>query len=405
MALIGFLGCWYLQSFSAAFARVELVPFQVVSNYDLAVLPLFILMATICFNTGLSSDLYDFAEKLVGRMPGGLAAATILGCGFFSAISASSPATATTMGLVAIPEMKRHKYSMSLTTGSIAIGGTLGPSIPPSSILILFGILTELSIGKLFTATIIPGVTQAIFYVIVIIIICTIYPNLGPRGPKHTFLERISSLKKCGEIIGLIALIIGGLVIGWFTPTEAGAIGAFGAIVFSLIRKRLSWEKFKKSLIETLETAGLVYLLLIGAYILMYFTTVTTIPRVLVSFVGNLALPPYLVMFIIIVGYLILGTVMDSLAMMMLTVPILYPVIVSMGFDGIWFGIIVCRVTEVAMVSPPIGLNLFVTQSIAGVPISTVYKGIIPFLIADIVQIGLLLAFPTIVLFLPSVMH
>jgi C4-dicarboxylate transporter DctM subunit len=285
MFLVGFSGLWYLISQGAAIAKIGLIPFETIASFELAVLPLFLLMAQVVFAAGLSRDLYNVAAKWLGHQRGGVAVATVGGCAGFAAVSASSLATAVTMGLVAIPEMKRLKYDPALSTGCVAAGGTIGQLIPPSAGLITYGIITQTSIGKLFMAGMVPGILEAIFYIVTIYILCTWRPSLGPPGPRYSFREKVGVFRSCGEIIGLIILVLGGLIIGWFTPTEAGAVGAFGAISFSLIRRRLNWEKFKHALLETMKTTGMLYGILIGAFLFKYFLAVTTIPVGLANFI------------------------------------------------------------------------------------------------------------------------
>jgi C4-dicarboxylate transporter DctM subunit len=330
--------------------------------------------------------------------------ATVGACAGFAAVSASSVATAATMGLVTLPEMKKYKYSPALATGAIAAGGTIGILIPPSSILIVYGIITETSIGKLFSGGMVPGILQAVFYITTIYILCRLNPAYGPRGPHFSLKEKFMAFISCGEIIALILLVLGGLIIGWFTPTEAGAVGAFGAIVFSLIRGRLNWPKFKQALFDTMKTTGMVYCIMIGAFIFNYFMAVTTIPLALADVVSGLSLPPLIIIILVILVYLFLGCIMDAGAMVLLTIPVFFPLILSLNFDPIWFGIIVTRVVEIGMITPPVGMNVYVIAGVApDVPMSTIFKGIFPFLVADAVHVGLLLLVPGIVLFLPSI--
>jgi C4-dicarboxylate transporter DctM subunit len=405
MAVVGYGGLWILISQGAAFAKMGLIPFEVVSSWDLATLPMFLLMAHVVFASGLSKDLYNIASKLIGHHRGGIAMATVGATGVFAAMSASSVATGVTMGLVAIPEMKKYNYNPGLATGCIAAGGTMGQMIPPSAGLITFGIIAQVSIGRLFIGGVIPGIIEALFYIIVIAIICRIKPDYGPPGPRFSFKERILSFKSSGEIIALVLLVLGGLVAGWFTPTEAGAVGAFGAIFFSLIRRRLIWSGFKRALAETMKTTGMLYGILIGAYLFKYFMAVTTIPVVLAEVVGGLPLPPLAIMALILVVYFFLGCVMDALAMILLTIPIFFPLAMQLGFDPVWFGVVLIAMTEVGMITPPIGMNVYAIAGIAPeVPITTIFRGILPFLAADIIRITLYLLIPGIVLFLPNLM-
>lgn len=405
MFLVGFAGLWLLISQSAAIVKIGLIPFEIMASFELAVLPLFLLMAQVIFAAGLSRDLYDVAAKWLGRFRGGVAIATVGGCAGFAAVSASSLATAVTMGLVALPEMKRLKYDPSLSTGCVAAGGTIGQLIPPSAGLITYGIITQASIGKLFLAGMIPGMLEAIFYMITIYILCLRKPELGPRGPKYSLKTKLASFTTCWEMICLIIVVLGGITIGLFTPTEAGAVGAFGAIVFSLIRKRLNWGKFKKAVIETMKTTGMLYGILIGAFLFKYFLAVTTIPALLADFVGNLALSPLIIIVLVMLVYVFLGCVMDALAMILLTIPVFFPLAMGLGFDAIWFGIIIVRMTEIGLITPPIGMNVYAISGIVPeVPVTTIFKGIIPFLIADVFHVALLLFFPGVVMFLPNLL-
>ncbi len=405
MFLVGFVGMWVLISQAAAIVKIGLIPFEIMASFELAVLPLFLLMAQIIFAAGLSRDLYDVAAKWLGRFRGGVAIATIAGCAGFAAVSASSLATAVTMGLVALPEMKRLGYDPSLSTGSVAAGGTIGQLIPPSAGLITYGIITQTSIGKLFLAGLIPGILEALFYMGTITVLCMRNPALGPRGPRYSMKERLASFVGCWEMIGLIILVLGGLVIGLFTPTEAGAVGAFGAIAFSMIRRRLTWVNFKKALVATMKTTGMLYGILIGAFLFKYFLAVTTIPTLLADYVGGLALPPMVIIVLVMLVYVGLGCVMDALAMILLTIPIFFPLAMGLGFDAIWFGIIIVRMTEIGLITPPIGMNVYAISGIVpDVPVTTIFRGVIPFLIADILHVALLLFVPAVVMFLPNLL-
>ncbi len=407
MALVGFVGTWFLISDVAAFTKLAVVPFQTVTDYSLAVLPLFILMAQVVFVSGMGRDLFNLASKWLGHKRGGVAMAAVAGSGVFAAVSASSIATATTMGLVSIPEMRRLKYDPALATGAVAAGGTMGVLIPPSGALIIYGILTETSIGKLFAAGIIPGILEALFYILVIGILCWWKPKLGPPAEKAPLGEKIKSLGGCGEIVALIIFVLTGLIIGWFTPTEAGAVGAFGAIIMCALRGRLTWDSFKTAIVETLKTTGMIYGILIGALIFNVFVAASTIPYVLSEFIGNMALPPHAILVMVLVLYFFLGCFLDVAAMTVLTIPIFFPLVVSLGFNPIWFGIIFVRMAEIAMITPPIGMNTFVIAGVVkemGIPMETVFKGIIPFLIADFLHVTLLILFPSLSLFLVKLM-
>ncbi|MBP1707567.1 MAG: dicarboxylate transporter, DctM subunit [Chloroflexi bacterium] len=406
MLLLGFVGFAYLVKLSGAIQILSTVPYNVISNYDYCVLPLFLLMAGVCLYSGLAKSLFRLVYTWIGRLQGGLAVATIGACAMFAAASSSSIATAVTIGVVAIPEMRSYKYDAALATGCVAAGGTLGILIPPSGILIIYGIITEQSISKLFVAGVIPGIVLAVMFMIMIYIRARLNPNLAPQGPRTSFKTKIVAVGQSFEMLALLLLVIVGLIIGWFTPTEAGAIGAFGAIVLSLIRRRLSWEGFKKSLIDSLRDTGMIFTIILGAFVFNAFLAVSTIPMEVATFVGNLGLPPLGIMIIIIFVYVILGCFIDTMSMVLLTIPIFFPVATSLGFNPIWFGIIIVLMCEISMITPPIGVNVFVIAGISrDIPMQTVFKGIIPFLAIELVFVALLVAFPQMALFLPSIGH
>lgn len=405
MGLIGLFGMVYLSGWGAGLNLVGTVPYTTFADYGLSVVPLFILMGSFCFYAGISKDLYDTVHSWLGQFRGGLSMATVGACAGFAAVSGSSLATAATMGTVALPEMKRYKYDPALATGSIAAGGTIGILIPPSVIMIIYGVLTEQSIGKLFLAGFIPGVLEAIFYIGVIYIICRINPLMGPPGPRTSFMEKIVSLKGTWIVLALFVLVIGGIYLGVFSPTEAAGVGACGAFIFALARRRLNWQNFKASVVETIKTTAMIFVIMLGAMILGYFLAVTRLPFELAAFIGGLPVSPYIIMVLILFLYLILGCVMDALAMILLTVPIFFPLAMALGFDPIWFGIIIVRVVEMAAITPPVGLNVFVIKGVAkDVPLYTIFRGIFPFLMADICHVALLMAVPQVVLFLPGFM-
>ena len=405
MGLVGFLGIVYLTGWEAAFSVLGAVPYSAFGNYDLSVAPLFILMGSFCFHAGLSKDLFDTVHKWLGHFRGGLAMATVGACAGFAAVSGSSLATAATMGTVALPEMKRYKYDPQLATGAVAAGGTIGILIPPSVILIIYAVLTEQSVGKLFLAGFIPGVLEALFYIGVIFIICRIRPEMGPPGPKTSFMAKIKSLTGTWIVILLFLIVIGGLYFGVFSPTEAAGVGAGGAFIFALARRRLNWQNFKESLYATTKTTAMIFAILLGAMIFGYFLAITRLPFELADFMVGLPLNRYIIIIIILIFYLFLGCVMDAMGMILLTVPILFPVAQSLGFDAIWFGIIIVRVFEMASITPPVGLNVFVIKGVAkDVPMGVIFRGIIPFLMADFVHVAFLIAVPQIALFLPNLM-
>lgn len=404
MGLVGFCGFAYIIGFDAALGLLKTVPYATFSQQSLSVIPLFILMGSFCFSAGISEDLYRGIHKWLGHLRGGLATATVVACACFAAISGSSLATVATMGKVAMPEMRRYNYSAALATGAIAAGGSMGILIPPSVILIIYGIITEQSIGKLFLAGFIPGLLEGIFYIITIRVITGRDPKAGPRGPEAPFREKIVALRSTWEVAILFLVVIGGIYLGWFTPTEAAGVGAFGAFLLTVIRKKLNRTSFVKSLVDTSMTSGMLFAIILGAMILGYFLSVTRLPHELATVVSTLPVNRYVVLILILITTLVLGCVMDSMAIVLLTIPVFYPLILELGFDPIWFGILVVRVTEMGLITPPVGLNVYVIKGISGTPMKTVFKGIYPFLIADLCEIVLLIAFPQITLFLPNLM-
>jgi tripartite ATP-independent transporter DctM subunit len=405
MGLIGFLGMAYIGGWGAALGLVGNVPYTTFASYDLSVVPLFILMGSFCFYAGISKDLYDTVHSWLGQLRGGLAMATVAACAGFAAVSGSSLATAATMGTVALPEMKRYKYDPALATGCVAAGGTIGILIPPSIGLVIYGVITEQSIGKLFLAGFIPGVLEALFYMATIYILCKLNPLMGPPGPRTSFKHKILALRGTWMVLLLFVLVIGGLYFGVFSPSEAAGVGACGAFIFALLRRRLNWLNFKDSLLETIVTAAMIFVIILGAMILGYFLAVTRLPFELANLISGLALNRYIILVIILLFYILLGCIMDSLAIILLTVPIFFPLILALGFDPIWFGIIIVRVTEIGLITPPVGLNVYIIKGVAkDVPMYTIFRGIVPFLMADICHVVLLVAVPQLALFLPGFM-
>lgn len=406
MAVVGLLGMTFLNGANAGLNLFKTVPYATIANYGYIIVPLFILMGNFCFHAGVSKELYHTVRTWLGQLRGGLAMATVAACAGFAAVSGSSLATAATMGTVALPEMKKYKYDPTLATGAISAGGTIGILIPPSIVLVIYGILTETPIGTLFIAGVIPGILEALFYIATIYILCKRNPALGPPGPPTTMTEKIVSLKGTWTILVLFTVVIGGIYLGVFSPTEAAGIGAAGALSLALLRKRISWGGFKDSLSDTLKTSGMIFTILIGAMIFGYFLAVTRLPFELASAVSELNVGRYYILAAILVVYLILGCMMVPMAMLILTLPIVFPLIVDQGFNPIWFGIITVRIFEIAQITPPVGINVFVIKGVADdVSMGTIYKGIFPFFIADLLHLALLIAFPQIVLFLPGLME
>jgi tripartite ATP-independent transporter DctM subunit len=405
MALVGFVGFAVLGSLNPSFSILGMEPFKIGATYSLTVIPLFILMGQFANYSRMGFEIYQTVYRWLGFLPGGLSMATIGACGGFAAISGSSLAGAATMGMVALPEMKRFEYDDSLATGCIAAGGTLGILIPPSTVMIIYGILTEQPIATLFIAGILPGILLCALFVLTIYIMAKLKPALGPPGPKFTMKERIYSLKDTWSILCLFLLVIGGLYTGWFTPTEAAGVGAFGAFVITIIKKKLTWSNLTSSLGETIRTTAMVFLILIGAHIFGYFLTISQIPEQLSSLATEAGLNRYVILSMLILAYIILGCFMEGLAIMVLTIPIVYPMVLEMGFDPIWFGVIITLVMEMSLITPPVGINVFIISGISkDVPMYTIFRGILPFWFAMLVCIILIVIFPQIALYLPLTM-
>jgi tripartite ATP-independent transporter DctM subunit len=403
MALVGLAGLLIISSPDAAFALVSRDFWGTFSSYNLSVLPMFVFMGSIAFYSGISGRLYNVAYKFVGQFRGGLALATVFACALFGAMCASTIAAAAAMGKVTIPEMDKYGYDKSLSTGCVAAAGTLAILIPPSGILIIYGILIEESIGKLFAAGIIPGILLTILLALTVFIVVRVKPGLAPAGQKTTWTERFKSLSGVTEMIILFVFVMGGLFLGWFTPTEAGAAGAAGALLIALTRRSITWKGLLAALDETARLTAMVYLIIAAATLFGKFMALSQIPAALAQWVNALPLPPTVIIVLIMVGYLVGGCFMDSLPMITLTVPILYPVILDLGFSSIWFGIIIVLVVEMGAITPPVGINVFTIKGIApDVPLGTIFKGIFPFLGAIVVCTVLLIIFPQIVLFLPQ---
>lgn len=405
MALVGFAGFSIIASVPAAFDMVAKEIYNTFTSYSLSVIAMFVWMGFLAYYSGIGTRMYIFAYKLVGHLPGGLAMATQVACGVFGAICGSNTATAATMAAISLPEMKKYKYDMSLATASIAAGGVLGVMIPPSVIFILYGMSTEQSIGSLFMAGILPGILLMFLYMGVIYILTLRNPALGPPGEKSSWKERISALKGgLGEAFVVFAISVGGLFAGWFTPTEAGAVGAGGVLAVSLLGKRLSWDLLKKSLADTTRTTAMIMLMIAGAIIFGRFMAVSRVPFELANWVGSLPLPPFAIMGMVMFIYLILGCFIDALALILLTIPIFYPVVVgTLGYDPIWFGVIVVLVVAMGVITPPVGMNVYIIKGIAPeIPLEVIFKGVWPFIMAIIVCIILLMIFPGIATFLPS---
>lgn len=403
MAFVGFVGFAYLSGSEPALSILAQDIFEQFSSYPLSVIPMFILMGSFAFASGISDRLYKTTYTWVGSLRGGLTIATVLACAGFAAICGSTAATAATMGKIALPEMKKYNYDDTLAAGTVASAGTLGVMIPPSTVLIVYGILVEESIGKLFVAGILPGIILALFFVAVVAILCFRNPALGPSGEATTWTAKI---KATGGIIWaflLFLLAIGGLFLGWFSPTQAGSIGAGGALLIGLIRRKLTWKTFFEAGKDGLLTGCMVLFIITGATVFGHFLAISTIPFKLADWVGNLPIPPMAIMSIIIFIYFVGGFFMDSMALIVVTVPIFYPIVQTLGFDPIWFGVIIVLTGEMGVITPPVGVNVFVIKGIApDIPLNTIFKGIFPFLYALIILTIIIMFIPQIATFLPS---
>ena len=406
MALVGYLGFGIIISWSAASSLIIRDFYATFSSYNLTVVPLFVLMGQVAFHSGISGRLFNSANKFFGHLPGGLAIATIGACAGFSAVSGSTSATAATMASVALPEMKKFKYDPALATGVVAAGGSLGILIPPSTIFIIYGIMTEQSIGELFIAGVIPGILLSLFFIISILIWTRFNPEIGPRAPRSSWNERIKSLSGIIETLILFVLVMGGLFAGFFTPTEAAGIGASGTIVIALAGRRLSWQGFVRALYDTTRISCMIFVVVAGATVFGHFLAVTQIPANIGSFVADLQFHPMIIMGFIIVIYLFLGCLMDSLAMIMLTIPIIYPVVLAMGYDPIWFGVVIVVIAEMGVITPPVGINAYVVAGVArDVPLHLIFRGALHMLYAMLALAVLLLVFPKLATFLPQLIR
>jgi len=406
MLMVGFLGYCYLTTTQAGLTKLGIDPYATASAYSLSVIPLFVLMGMFLSYGGLGRDLYQAVDAWMGHLRGGLAIATIGACAAFAAVSGSTTATAATMGTVALPEMKRYNYKDSLATACVAAGGTLGILIPPSVILILYGVLTEEPIGKLLIAGILPGILQAVLFTVTIYLQVRQNPSLAPLHPEAAFREKLVSLRKVWPVPALFLLTMGGIYFGVFTPTEGSAVGAFGAFIFFLATGQFSRKNLIGSLDQAARTTAMIFIIVIGATVFGHFLAVTKIPFELSGFIAGLGVSRYVVMALILFLLMVLGCFMEGIAILVLTMPILYPLVTGFGFDGVWFGVIMVVMLNIGLVTPPVGVNVYVTAGVAkDVPLMTIFRGVIPLLIAMIVCAILLVAFPQIVTFLPSLMH
>ena len=409
---VGFFGFAFVHpnGFDAAISVAGQQVLDLALNFQFSVLPLFILMGVFVARAQLSDDLYETSNKWLGHFRGGLAMATVAACGGFAAVSGSSAATAATMAKVAVPSMRRFKYSDSFSAGTVAAGGTMGILIPPSGALIIYGLLTEEDVAKLFMAGVVPGLVTVIAYISVIRLVTAIWPHAGPPGERASWNERWRSLYKVWGVLFLFLLIMGGIFLGVFTSTEAGGIGAVGALVFAIIRRKMSWRIFVNSLIEGARTTAMIFTVAFGALILNQFVNISGMPEDVLRFIEGLEATPLQVVLVIMAFYVILGMFIEGIAMIFLTVPIFVPVISQLGFEFhdvlIWWGIVLVMVVEVSLITPPIGLNVFILKSmLPEVPLTSIFKGIAPFFCADLVRLAIVVFFPPVALWLPSIMY
>jgi len=403
MALVGFVGFGCLNGPGPALNLLAQDLYDSFSSYPLSVIPMFILMGSFAYAAGISQRLYSTAYTWVGQFRGGLTIATVLACSGFAAICGSTAATAATMGRIALPEMRKYGYDNALATGTVAAAGTLGILIPPSTVLIVYGLLTEESIGKLFVAGILPGVLLTLLFVATVALLCRRNPGVGPSGPRTSWSQKIRSATGIAPAAFLFVMTIGGLFLGWFSPTQAGAIGAGGALGIGLMRRQLSWKGFIDSGLDALRTGCMVIFIIAGATVFGHFMAVTMIPFLLAEWVGNLPISPMAIMGIIVAIYFLGGFFMDSMALIVVTIPIFFPVVQRLGFDPIWFGVIIVLTGEMGVITPPVGVNVFVIKGIMpDIPLEIIFRGIMPFLLALIVFTMILMMVPQIATFLPS---
>jgi len=405
MFLVGFLGLWIIDGWNVAAGLLASETFTLASKPELVVIPLFILMGNIATATGMSRQLYDAAYSMIGHVRGGLASATIIGCGGFAALSGSSVASALTMGKVSLKEMDRYNYDPRLSTGSVAAGGTLGILIPPSSGFVIYAILTEQSIGRLFMAGVLPGLLLLSFFVLTVLLLCLFRPELGPRGPRTTLDEKRRSILGALPIFVLVLVTIGGIYRGFFSPEEAAGVGAGLAVLYGLVTRTLSFRALSSAVKDSVSTTATVMLILIAAHLVIPFLALSHITETVGNFLDALNLGILGTLLFILLVYLVLGCFLEGFAMLVLTLPIFFPVILELGIDPIWFGVLVVLTLEMGLISPPVGINVFIVKSVApDVPLGQIFRGVLPFWLAMIVALAVLIAFPQISLFLPNTM-
>lgn len=403
--LVGFLGLMALTDWEVATAAMGFLPYPLATMYSLTVIPMFLLMGYLAYYTGMTRDIFSTAQTWVGHLPGGLAITTVLGCAGFAAASGASTASAAVMSKVAIPEMRRYNYDPKLAGGVVAASGTLAVLIPPSGVLVIYAIIVEQSVGALLIAGILPGILSALIYALMIYIRVRLNPGLGRPSPPTSLREKLISLRGVSGVLLIFIVVIGGIYTGVFTPTEAGGAGAFAVLLLGLLLRRLTWSNFKMALVETGRTTVMLFIIVVGVLIFMRVLALSGVTAVFIEFAVGLPLPPMAILISILLIYVVLGMFLTAVSMMMLTLPLVFPVIVALGFSPIWFGIIVVKMCELCLITPPIGLNVYAVHSGAkDIPLEDIFRGIWPFFFMDILTIGVLIAFPEITLFLPNLM-
>ena len=401
MAFTGILGLWIVEGPIPTMAHAALIPWEHGRDFIFVAVPLFVLMGQLFYHAGLASDLYESLQKWVGRVPGGMAIASVLACGGFGAVTGSSIATVATMGTIVMPEMRRFKYDSRLATGALAASGTLGILIPPSLIFIFYGVMTETSIGALFIAGIVPGAITALMFSLIILIRCALNPALGPKGPRASWQERIVSVSRLGPVAMLFTLIIGGIYAGIFTPTEAAGVGCTGVLITTLIQRKLNWAAISAALRSTALISAMIFAIIIGGYVVARFLAVTGLTDALVNLIIAAELGRIGFLILLVLLYFVLGAMLDVFGMLVLTIPFILPVVTELGIDPVWFGVFVVIMAELALITPPIGANVFVMRRVApDVPMEEIFRGVFPFVIGELLVLTLLILFPDLALWL-----
>lgn len=406
LGIAGFVGIWMGWDMDIALNYLQMTPYRQAAHYTLAAIPLYLLMGRFIHHGGLSTAMFTLAYKWFGRLPGGLAMATCMASAGFAALTGSTSATVAAIAPISIPEMDRFKYSKKLTLGVIGASGTFAIMIPPSITFIIYGLLTETSIAKLFIAGILPGIISAFIYLGLIVIRCKMNPNLAPLAPKDLvrWKDRFYAFKGIWHMFFLILLVLGGIYSGIMTVNEAGAIGAIGAFFVSLATGKLNFASFRESIKQAVSVSSMIFIVIIGAFIFGYFLSLGRIPQSMISWVGALEVSRWTILTLILAIYVLLGTFMDQVAIQVLTLPITFPLVTTLGFDPIWFGVIVVKTTEIGLITPPLGLNVYILKGVTNEPLETIFASVAPFLIADFLTLTILVMYPAISLYLPSLM-